>query len=454
MSEFITINNATIVQGVSSTEYYLSTRINNRNVGIPVYSFNSTTPNIELLAPTPGLTFPDDTMFYTSATAYGIGMAVTINTSSFAVPLYKLEQDQYVFPNISFENPMLVSDLTATNDYMVTFLDDTNNSYFGMQLFNYGSLYQSTVLSSVALSAMPISTLIHTGKPLLDIIKNAGSTQYNPKIQAYSDLIIRVKKLLGWPSINIDLCDENIVDYIDQAMEMFTKYSGYTEEFLTFNTSIYKRGKGINLGEIMTTACNPELSNTLMHGTTGAYDYDLKDYRKVIDVWSFEQGASTGVNTLFTLEQAMAQQTYFSYMLGNAGFDLVTWDILKGWLETREKVLAQRAYFRFDPRTQLFRILPEPFENQMYYGVIGCYVERPIRDLISEIWVIKYTTALTKVAVGNIRGKFAGQVLFGGGTLNATDLLSQGLKEIDELEKMLFTGTGFVETDPVKFFLG
>jgi hypothetical protein len=191
-----------------------------------------------------------------------------------------------------------------------------------------------------------------------------------------------------------------------------------------------------------------------MYGATAGYDYDLKDYRKVIDCWSFEQGESTGVNTLFTLEQAMAQQTYFSYMLGNAGFDLITWDILKGWLETREKVLAQRAYFRFDPRTQLFKILPEPFENQNYYGVIGCYVERPIKDLISEAWIIKYTTALTKVAVGNIRGKFQGQVIFGGGTLNATDLLSQGLKEIDELEKQLFTGTGFVETPPIRFFLG
>ena len=50
------------------------------------------------------------------------------------------------------------------------------------------------------------------------------------------------------------------------------------------------------------------------------YDYDVMDYRKVMSVTDFEEGSNTGINTLFTLEQTLAQQTYFSYAMGNYGF--------------------------------------------------------------------------------------------------------------------------------------
>lgn len=452
MSDFIKIDNATLVQGTTASLNYLTCKINNRNVGLQAFTFSSTTPNIDLLPPTPGLTFPEETSLHNSATAYGVGLSLMVNGSGVCVPLFKIQQDQYEFPNIMFENPMLVTDLSARNDYLITFLDDPNNTTYGIQLYNYGSLYQNAPASGIAVSAVPITTVIHTGKPISDIVRNAGSTNLNPKIIAYSDLVTRVKQLLGYPTINIDMCDENIVAFIDQAMEKYTKFTGYTEEYLVFNTNIYQRGVGIKLDAVF--SYTKETKTTTTAGMSGIYDYDLRDYRKVVDVWSFEQGEGTGVNTLFTLEQAMAQQTYFSYMLGNVGFDLVTWDILKGWMETRSKVLAQTPYFRFDPRTQIFRVLPEPYEGQAYYGCIGCYVERPIKDLISEPWIIDYTLALTKITLGHIRGKFGGMMIFGGGQLNANDVLSQGLKEKDELEKQLFSGTGFSDVQPVKFFMG
>ena len=74
----------------------------------------------------------------------------------------------------------------------------------------------------------------------------------------------------------------------------------------------------------------------------------------------FEEGSTTGINTLFTLEQTLAQQTYFSYALGNYGFDLVSWYTLKEWLDTREKVLATRRDLKFDPRTQYMQMYPQP----------------------------------------------------------------------------------------------
>lgn len=184
------------------------------------------------------------------------------------------------------------------------------------------------------------------------------------------------------------------------------------------------------------------------------FDYDVMEYRKVMAITDFEEGESTGINTLFTIEQTLAQQTYFSYAMGNYGFDLISWWTVKNWLETREKVLATKRSYEFDDRTQYMRIYPEPSTSVRFYGVVSCYVEKPIRDLIKEPWVYQYALALTKINVGNVRGKYSGVNLFGG-QIFTTDIMQQGLSEKEKLEQDLFTNSaGFGSSDPVTFFCG
>ena len=231
--------------------------------------------------------------------------------------------------------------------------------------------------------------------------------------------------------------------------------------------------------DVITDSTSPTLSgltslfipsqkqNFTVEGTTtgkrdefmNSFDYDTMDYRKVISVQDFEEGSSTGINTLFSIEQSLAQQTYFSYAMGNYGFDLISWYVLKDWMEMREKLLAQKRSYTFDDRTQMLRMYPQPRSgsgsSQRFYGVISCYVERPIRDIIKEQWVYQYTLALTKMAVANIRGKYGNVTLFGGGSLNASDLMTQGLSEKAELETSLYEGApGFGDAAPPMFFVG
>jgi hypothetical protein len=278
---------------------------------------------------------------------------------------------------------------------------------------------------------------------------------------------------------------------------MFTKYAGYTREFLVFDSKLYELNKGIRLDVLFSLSkeFNAQLKmkdvpedvraaytigkmvigqpdKPYVYQVAGrdendtketlsllnSYDYLCKDYRKVIAVLDFEEGSTTGVNTLFTIEQTMAQQTYFSYAMGNYGFDLISWYVLKNWLDTREKVLALQKEVLFDERTQYLRIMPQPGQGSSshYWGVVSCYVERPLTDIIKEPWVYQYATALTKIGVGNIRGKVTNAPLFGGGTINYNDLLSQGLAEKKELETMLYSGAtpGMGDADPVMFFVG
>ena len=139
-------------------------------------------------------------------------------------------------------------------------------------------------------------------------------------------------------------------------------------------------------------------------------------------------------------------------MVGNFGFDLITWEALKGFIDTRDKVLAMTPQFRFNPRDQLLRIIPEPLLDHTYLGVVGCYIERPIKDLISERWILNFSMALTQITIGHTRGKFAGTSMFGGGTVNASDMMSQGLAAKEKLEDEL--KNSYEDSQPVSFYIG
>jgi len=278
----------------------------------------------------------------------------------------------------------------------------------------------------------------------------SGSTNFNSVITSYDALAQRIRRQMGEPLVNVEIANEQIYDCIAQAMEFFTKYAGYTEEFLIFDSTKYVRGVGIDVATLINQT--PEMYKSNTTSLSAGYDYDLNSYRRVLDCFSFTYGETTGINTLFTLEQAMAQQIYSSYMIGNFGFDLITWEVLKGFIDTRNKVLAMTPHFRFDPKNQILRIIPEPIPEQTYLGIVGCYLERPVKDLINERWIYRYALALSKIVVGNVRGKFSGTNLFGGGQVNYQDFMSQGIAERDALENEL--KNTYEDVTGAMFFIG
>ena len=369
------------------------------------------------------------------------------------------------------------------------------------------------------------------------------STNLNNKIETFDRLGDRIKRSLGFPLVSLEIHTDQLRENIQIAVEYFTKYAGYTREYMIFDSDLYEINKGIRLDLLYTLAntdldsnakkvagTNPRGPSTEFYGETpesiftatssilsstfasstslsavfkdgieqfelfdktlfnsiisfntslssafkqnkrktlslegestdattfqNVYDYDVMDYRKVMSVTDFEQGSSSGINTLFTLEQTLAQQTYFSYALGNYGFDLVSWYSLKEWMDTREKMLAIRKDIQFDERTQYLTMYPQP-KLERFYGVISCYLERPIRDIIKEQWVYEYALALSMITIGRVRGKFGSVSLLGGGSLNA-DMLSEGSTKKAELEQKLLEGAspGMGDNDPTLFFVG
>ena len=442
-----------------------------------------------------------------------------------------------------------------------------------------------------------------------DTYLSAGSHLYSTylanSVNGYSRLGDRISYALGYPIVNLELHGNQIYTNIAIATEMFSKFAGYTEEHLVFDSDKYTRGKGLNIAELLTltpeltatyttdvevtvgtstivptvtskaftssdtgfislfefdagdtvidpseytftvtlddgnahvakalvvalSSSNTSLSsvdisltqygdvyttttsifeisaipgasteqvdgsytnsvsvgayldaNTTQGGSVnasrndtlndtstvnqltatnpiiGRFDSLTRQSRKVIDIYSHEESSSSSLNTLFTIEQTLAQQTYFSYAMGNYGFDLISWYTLKQWLETREKMLSTKRYFKFDERTQHMLLIPEPKSGERFYGVVSCYVEKPVYDLIKEPWVYQYALALTKITLGRVRGKFGNAQLFGGTALD-TSILQEGLTEKKELEEMLLKGAtpGFGDAAPPMFFVG
>jgi hypothetical protein len=283
-----------------------------------------------------------------------------------------------------------------------------------------------------------------------------GSTTLNTSITSYDTLSVRIQHQLGAPLINLEVFDEQVYSFIDEAMELFTKWAGYTEEYMIFDSKLYVPGVGIKVDDLINRTHRVTNRVTDVTSVTGVYDYeydyDLASYRKVVDCFSFDKGEDTGINTLFTLEQAMSNSIYSSYMVGNMGFDLVTWEVLKGFIDTRDKVLAMTPHFRFDSRNQILKILPEPQSTHTYLGVVGCYIERPIKELIKEKFIHKYVLALTRVAIALVRGKFNGTNLFAGGSVNFADMLSQGLADKEKLEQELMNS--YIDSTPPRFLIG
>jgi len=299
-----------------------------------------------------------------------------------------------------------------------------------------------------------------------------GSMTFSPKVTTYDLLAQRIRRVMGEPLVQVELSAEQIYENIDLACEFFTKFAGTTEEYLIFRSDLYQTGVGLRIDKLInitpdmynSTTQTPAVSTMQTGNSTfspvasalknsAGWDYDMNQYRKVIDVFSYEEGNNSGVNTLFTIEHTIGQQAYFGHLLGNVGYDLITWQALKTWIDTREKLLALKPYLRFNADNQILKIIPEPnFLLSPYYGLIGCRVQKAIKDIVSQLWVYRYTLALCKITLGHVRGKYAGTNLFGNQTVNYADLQRQGEKEKDDLEKEIVTD--MIDRDPIHFFLG
>ena len=202
---------------------------------------------------------------------------------------------------------------------------------------------------------------------------------------------------------------------------------------------------------------------------TSYQDPDLMSMRKIVDVVAVDRNGTfggIGENYLYGMDYAIAQNlwggTALTTNLATRGFDFVTYELLGQYIELAKRALSRDYEFRFNKDTQCLRLIPEPPRDTTGPECAGncrnicfittCYIERPIKHVIKERWVLNYAMALTMIAIGHSRTKITGVTLFGGGSINGSDMMSQGLELKEKLENELQNGFG--EVLPPRFFIG
>ena len=65
------------------------------------------------------------------------------------------------------------------------------------------------------------------------------STNLNNKLNEFDEVGDRVKRSLGWPLVSLEIHPDQLRGHTQTAIEWFTKYAGYTREFLIFDSNLY-----------------------------------------------------------------------------------------------------------------------------------------------------------------------------------------------------------------------
>ena len=121
------------------------------------------------------------------------------------------------------------------------------------------------------------------------------STNLNNKIKSYEDLTERILNMLGYPAVSIsDIHANQIHQAISMAVERFTRYAGFTKEYLIFDSRLYEPNKGVPIDKLFTVASiwdgkdSPSIGRALSRGpeqslSLGEDVYVTKVYIKKCD---------------------------------------------------------------------------------------------------------------------------------------------------------------------------
>ena len=158
------------------------------------------------------------------------------------------------------------------------------------------------------------------------------------------------------------------------------------------------------------------------------FDYDIMDYRKVVSVVNYSESGVSSITSLYNFDTSLAQQFFYTNQFNHRSFGLTTWYALHEWRNTYEKLLAVKRGWSFNKDTQYLTLTPQPKLGERFFGIVECWVEKPLKDVLKEPWVFDYALALVKEMLGRVRSKWGDSVqMLGGGSLTGNALAQEGV---------------------------
>lgn len=281
------------------------------------------------------------------------------------------------------------------------------------------------------------------------------------------ELITRVRKRLGEPMVKVELHNDQISDFIDEARDIYIKWAvGQATQ------DVY-----------ITLMLEPEQSLYELPGG-------------VIEVIDYEHSSFFGgINTLFTVDNYLYQHGMYDGLIRPGGeATMVNYHIALDFLSTLNRYKPDKYNWKYHQFTNQLEIQPKPKEekargielstgeyiytcgwvllrvNMIMSSSIGRNLEAKTYefsntysvepsamysmetsaasgdnikfhdlsitdDLYNKVWILQYVVAQCKVSLGLIRRKFSNFNSLGntGISLDGDSLMSEGKEEIREL---------------------
>jgi len=221
------------------------------------------------------------------------------------------------------------------------------------------------------------------------------------------ELAKNIRFELGYPVIDVELTPEQLDYVLTKALSELRAKSGlgYKNGWFFMNTL-------------------PETQKYLLTNKIGGYN-------KIVDVLSIQR-----VNSLANggHDSGIYGQIFANFLYNAGNFDMLSYHLMTEYKKTYELIFAQRIQFNWNEQSrELFVHQRLPYNMLV---AIEATVERTEQDIMTDRlvkpWIQRYATALARIILAEIRGKYTSLPGPGGSiTMNANELRSVAKEELD-----------------------
>ena len=266
-----------------------------------------------------------------------------------------------------------------------------------------------------------------------------------------SDKIAEIKMLKAM--------SEKYTDGVEELSIISKDFMEFLVSKRRYNTEMFKKSKdavftiGGEKQEIYTDGEFGKERESIQYNKM--FDYDIMDYRKVVSVVNYSESGVSSITSLYNFDTSLAQQFFYTNQFNHRSFGLTTWYALHEWRNLYEKMLAVKRGWHFNKDTQYLTLTPQPRMGERFFGIVECWVEKPLKDVLKEPWVFDYALAIVKEMLGRVRSKWGDSVsMLGGGSLTGNALAQEGIAKQKELLDELIKNQAYGAMSKPRFFMG
>ena len=223
-----------------------------------------------------------------------------------------------------------------------------------------------------------------------------------------SKLREKIMRRLGWPVVKVELTEEHIDDAIDESKSKFIDFA--TGKATEQSYYVLPVSAGISIYELPETV-HSVVKNEVPDGLKKGSHY------------------SDSFISYYTLPMGLQQFSDMYDVINN--IDMVSTIYMNSYLNLMNQFSVSKYIIDYHDLQNAIQVTPTPTED--FYLFLNIFAVVPEEILFNESWVCKYAAAVAKKFLGEIRAKYSGVNLPGGGTMNGDRLISEANEEMAEL---------------------